>query len=62
MREYPLEKNMPSINYIINNWPRSKFILKKFILSKHSAPDLFNICKLSLRELKVLREKKIYSI
>ena len=62
MREYPLEKNLPSINYIINNWPRSKSILKKFILSKHSAPDLFNICKLSLRELKVLREKKIYSI
>ena len=56
---YPLEKNMPSINYIINNWPRSKSILKKFILSKHSAPDLFNICKLSLRELKVFREKKI---
>ena len=62
MREYPLEKNMPSLNYIINNWPRSKPILKKFVLSKHSAPDLLNICQLCLNELKVFREKKIIFI
>ena len=49
MREYPLEKNMPSLNYIINNWPRSKPILKKFVLSKHSEPDLLNICQLCLK-------------
>ena len=62
MRQYPLEKNMPSLNYIINNWPRSKSILKKFVLSKHSAPDLLNICQLCLKELKVFREKQIYTI
>ena len=50
MRQYPLEKNMPSLNYIINNWTRSKSILKKFVLSKHSAPDLLNICQLCLKE------------
>ena len=62
MREYPLEKNMPSLNYIINNWPRSKPILKKFVLSKHSVPDILNICQLCLKELKVFREKQIYTI
>ena len=59
MREYPLEKNMPSLNYIINNWPRSKPVLKKFVLSKHSVPDLLNICQLCLKELKVFREQRI---
>ena len=62
MREFPLEKNLPSLNYIINNWPRSKPILKKFVISKHSSPDLSNICQLCLRELKVFRVTKINSI
>ena len=62
MREYPLEKNMPSLNYIINNWPRSKPILKKFVLSKHSLPDLLNICQSCLKELKVFREKNVKTI
>ena len=62
MRQYPLEKNLPSINYIINNWPRSKPILKKFVLSRHSSPDLFKICQSCMRELKIFREKKINSI
>ena len=59
MREYPLEKNMPSINYIINNWPRSKPILKKFVLSRYLPPDLLKICQSCMKELKVFREKKI---
>ena len=62
MRQYPLEKNMPSLNYIINNWPRSKPILKKFILSRHSSPNLLKICQLCLKELKVFRETKINTI
>ncbi len=59
MRQYPLEKNMPSLNYIVNNWPRSKPILKKFVLSRYSSPNLFMICQSCLRELKIFRETKI---
>jgi len=62
MREYPLEKNLPSLNYIINNWPRSKPILKKFVLSKYSSPDLLKICQSCLKELKVFRERKINTL
>ena len=32
------------------------------MLSKHSTPDLLNICQLCLKELKVFREKKINTI
>ena len=60
MRQYPLEKNVPSLSYIINNWPRSKFILRKFILSKYSSPNLFKICELCMTELKVFRKNQIF--
>ena len=53
MRNYPFEKNFPSISYIANNWPRSKDVLKKFILSNHKLPDLYNLCLNCLNDLNV---------
>ncbi len=53
MRNYPFEKNFPSISYIANNWPRSKNVLKKFILSNHKLPNLYNLCLNCLNDLNV---------
>ena len=33
MRQYIFEKHYPSLSYIANNWPRTKHLLKKFVLS-----------------------------
>ena len=59
MRNYPFEKNFPSISYIANNWPRSKNVLKKFILSNHKQPDLYNLCLNCLNDLNVHKIEKI---
>ena len=53
MRKLPFEKNYPSISYIVSNWPKSKNILKKFILSNHKKPDLYKLCISCLRDLNV---------
>ena len=55
MRNYPFEKNFPSISYIASNWPRTKNVLKKFILSKHKLPDLYNLCLNCLNDLKTIK-------
>ena len=59
MRSQPLERNFPSLSYIVSNWPKTKPLLRKFALSKQLKPNLFKICYLCLRELKVFKDKKI---
>ena len=59
MRNYPFEKNFPSISYIASNWPRTKNVLKKFILSKHKLPDLYNLCLNCLNDLNVHKIDKM---
>ena len=59
MRNYPFEKKFPSISYIASNWPRSKDILKKFILSNHKLPDLYNLCLNCLNDLNVRKIERI---
>ena len=51
MRNYPFEKNFPSISYIANNWPRSKHVLKKYILSNQKLPNLYKLCLNCLNDL-----------
>ena len=55
MRNFPLDKGLPSLSYIATNWPRTKCILKKYILSNHKLPDLYSIAIICLKELKFLR-------
>ena len=62
MRNYPFEKNFPSISYIANNWPRTKDVLKKFILSNHKLPDLYNLCLNCLNDLNVHKIDKMKPI
>ena len=62
MRNFPLDKGIPSINYIVKNWPRSKCILKKYILSNHKQPDLYSIAIICLKELKVFKLKDYKSV
>ncbi len=57
MKDFPLDKGLPSINYIVKNWPRTKCILKKYILSNQKQPDLFSIAIICLKELKVFKVK-----
>ena len=51
MRNHPFEKNFPSISYIANNWPRSKHVLKKYILSNQKLPNLYKLCLNCLNDL-----------
>ena len=63
MRNYPFEKNFPSISYIANNWPRSKDVLKKkFILSNHKLPNLYSLCLNCLNDLNVHKIKRMKPI
>ena len=57
MRNFPLDKGLPSLDYIVKNWPRTKCILKKYILSNHKQPDLYSIATICLKELKVFKLK-----
>ena len=62
MRNFPLDKGLPSLDYIVKNWPRTKCILKKYILSNHKQPDLYSIALICLKELKVFKLKDYKSI
>ena len=43
MRQYIFEKNMPSLDYISNRWPKSRAILSKYSMSNYKKPDLFKL-------------------
>ena len=53
MRHFPFEKNYPSLSYIVNNWPRTKPILKKYILSKQKKPNFYRLCLNFLNDLNI---------
>ena len=53
MKHFPFEKNYPSLSYIVNNWPRTKPILKKYILSKQKKPDFYRLCLNFLNDLNI---------
>ena len=55
MRQYIFEKHYPSLSYIAKNWPRSKYLLKKFVLSNQKKPNFFNICTNCLKDLNVFK-------
>ena len=55
MRQYIFEKHYPSLSYIANNWPRSKYLLKKFVLSNQKKPDFYQICTNCLNDLKCFK-------
>lgn len=41
----------PSLKYIAIRWPLSKHILKKYVISNYSKPDLFKLCTSCLKDL-----------
>ena len=51
MNNLIFEKNTPSLNYIVNNWPRTKNILKKYVLSNYKKPNFYRLCKVCLKQL-----------
>ena len=53
MRNYPLDKDYPSLSYIVTNWPKTKPILRKFVMSNHKKPDLLKLCTNCLKDLNV---------
>lgn len=55
MKNHPIDRGFPSILYIVNNWPKTKHILKKYILSNQKKPDLFDLSLICLREIKVFK-------
>ena len=55
MRQFIFEKYFPSLSYIANRWPRSKHILKKYVLSNQKKPDFFNIFNKFLKDLNVFK-------
>ena len=59
MKNFIFEKNYPSLSYIVNNWPNSKHILKKFVLSNQKKPDFYKLCTICLNDLNVHKIGKI---
>ncbi len=57
MRKLVIDKGWPTISYIVNNWPKTKNILKKFVLSNHKKPDLYNLLLVCFNELNVFKIK-----
>ena len=55
MRNYPFEKNYPSLSYIANNWPKTKPLLKRFVLSNHKKPDFYRMSINSLKDMNINR-------
>ncbi len=53
MRNFVFEKNFPSLSYIVNNWPKTKPILKKYIISNSKKPDLLKLCISCLKDLNI---------
>ena len=43
MRHYIFEKDMPSLEYISNRWPKSRHLLSKYSMSNQKKPDLFKL-------------------
>ena len=62
MRKLVIDKGWPTISYIVNNWPQTKNILKKFVLSNHKKPDLYNLSLVCLNELNVFKIKGYKSV
>ena len=62
MRQYIFEKHYPSLSYIANNWPRSKHLLKKFVLSNQKKPDFYEICTKCLNDLNIFKIRDYSSI
>ena len=57
MKNFPLDKNLPSLSYIANNWPRTKPILKKYVISNFKKPDFYKLSIICLNELQIFRIK-----
>ncbi len=53
MRHFPFERNFPSISYIANNWPKTKNVLRKYVMSKQKKPDLFILCQRCLNNFNI---------
>lgn len=62
MKIHTIGKGYPKISYIVNNWPKTKDILKKFIISNHQKPDLFFLTIYCLKELRVYKVKRYSSL
>ncbi len=62
MKNFIFEKNYPSLSYIVNNWPNSKHILKKFVLSNQKKPDFYKLSIACLNDLNVHKTRKIEPI
>ena len=62
MRQYIFEKHYPSLSYIANNWPRTKHLLKKFVLSNQKKPDFYEICTKCLNDLNIFKIRDYRSI
>ncbi len=61
MRHLPIEKGFPSLSYISNNWPRTKNILKKFIISNYKNPNLYHLTEICLKESKIFKIRNFKS-
>lgn len=62
MKNYPIDKGLPSISYIVNNWPKTKYILKKYILSNQKKPDLLSLTLTCFKEMKIFKVRNLKTV
>lgn len=62
MKNHPIDRGLPSISYIVNNWPRTKYILKKYILSNQKKPDLLSLTLTCFKEMKIFKLSNLKTV
>ena len=45
------ENSFPDIYYLACRWPKSKFLVKKYVMSNQKKPDLYKLCNCCLKDL-----------
>ena len=45
------ENSFPGIRYLAYRWPKSKLLVKKYVISNHKKPDLYKLCNCCLKDL-----------
>ena len=54
------EQGFPNLDFIFKNWPRSKYILKKYIVSRQKKPNLLWLSTICLKELNAFGNHRLF--
>ena len=53
------ENNYPSISYLALRWPKSKYLVERYVMSNRLEPDLFKLCNSCLKSLNFYKKNPL---